>query len=195
MILKRTYMLAIACLTLGTLTPALSASAAEWSAWKGQSEVAPLAIYTDGSDETGAMLVCDGQGMMKAVLSLEPASLPDLLARNASYSRSTKVNIQVGDTPGMDEMFRYIPAIKSIETKSHSVAAKVFNSAVLGEPLMVVTKREGSVETQLPAPTTHSRPLRRPAKPYAKGNRLDCLRSPRIACSIPLNGTEHAHAI
>ena len=169
MILKRTYMLAIACLTLGTLTPALSASAAEWSAWKGQSEAAPLAIYTDGSDETGAMLVCDGQGMMKAVLSLEPASLPDLLARNASYSRSTKVNIQVGDTPGMDEMFRYIPAIKSIETKSHSVAAKVFNSAVLGEPLMVVTKREGSVETQLPAPNDTFKAFAKTCKALREG--------------------------
>ena len=170
MILKRTSMLALACLTLGTLTPALSASAAEWDVWKGQNETAPLAIYTDGSDATGAMLVCDGQGMMKALLSLEPASLPDLLARHASYSRSTKVSLQVGDAPGTEEMFRYIPAIKSIETKSHNAAAKVFNSAVLGEPLMVVTKREGSVETQLPAPNDTFKAFAKTCKALRENN-------------------------
>ena len=90
--------------------------------------------------------------MLKAMLSLEAAPLPDLLERNASYSRSTKAKIQVGDEAATDATFRYIPAIKSIETKSHSVAAQVFNSAVLGEPLTVETKREGTVESQLPAP-------------------------------------------
>jgi hypothetical protein len=152
MTLKRTFLPAVACLTMVGLASALPASAAEWASWKGQDEAAPLAIYTNGSDETGALLVCDGQGMMKATLSLEAEFLPDLLARNASYTRSTKVKLRVGDSAATDAMFRYIPAIKSIETKSHSVAAQVFNSAVLGEPLTVVTKREGTVESQLPAP-------------------------------------------
>jgi hypothetical protein len=152
MTLKRTFMRAAACLAMVGLASALPASAAEWASWKGQDEAAPLAIYTDSSDETGALLVCDGQGMLKALLSLEAASLPDLLERNASYSRSTQAKIQVGNEAATDATFRYIPAMKSIETKSHSVAAQVFNSAVLGEPLTVETRREGTVESQLPAP-------------------------------------------
>ena len=131
---------------------ALPASAAQWAPWQGQDEAAPLAIYTDGSDETGALLVCDGQGMLKAMLSLEPASMPDLLARSAKYSRTTKGSMKVGDGDAVDTMFRYIPAIKTIETKSHSTAAKVFNSAVLGETLTVETRREGTVESHLPIP-------------------------------------------
>lgn len=152
MTLERTFLPAAACVVMVGLASALPASAAEWASWKGQDEAAPLAIYTNGTDETGALLVCDGQGMLKAMLSLEAAPLPDLLERNASYSRSTKAKIQVGDEAATDATFRYIPAIKSIETKSHSVAAQVFNSAVLGEPLTVETKREGTVESQLPAP-------------------------------------------
>jgi len=152
MTFKRTFLPAAACVAMVGLASALPASAAEWASWKGQDEAAPLAIYTNGTDETGALLVCDGQGMLKAMLSLEAASLPDLLERNASYSRSTKAKIQVGDETATDATFRYIPAIKSIETKSHSVAARVFNSAVLGEPLTVETRREGTVESQLPAP-------------------------------------------
>ncbi|HPF22222.1 MAG TPA: hypothetical protein PK417_02025 [Hyphomonas sp.] len=152
MTFKRIFAPATACLVMAGLSAALPASAAEWATWKGQDEASPLAIYTDGADETGAFLVCDGQGQMRALLSLEPASLPDLLARNSAYSRTTEVSVQVGDAAATEAMFRYIPAIKSIETKSHNVAAKVFNSAVLGEPLTLVTKREGTVESQLPAP-------------------------------------------
>lgn len=152
MTFKRIFAPATACLVMAGLSAALPASASEWTAWKGQDEAAPLAIYTDGADETGAFLVCDGEGKMRALLSLEPASLPDLLARNAAYSRTTEVSVKIGDADATNAMFRYIPAIKSIETKSHNTAAKVFNSAVLGEPLTLVTRREGTVESQLPAP-------------------------------------------
>lgn len=152
MTLKRTFLPAAACLAMVGLASALPASAAEWASWKGQDEAAPLAIYTNGADETGALLVCDGQGMLKAMLSLEAAALPELLERNASYSRSTSAKVHVGDDAATDATFRYIPAIKSIETKSHSVAAQVFNAAVLGKPLTVETKREGIVESKLPAP-------------------------------------------
>ena len=143
---------ACASLLIAGLASAMPASAAEWASWKGQDETAPLAIYTDGVDETGALLVCDGRGMMKALLSLEPASLPDLLDRHATYSRSTRASVKVGDDEAAEAVFRYIPAIKSVETKSHNIAAKVFNSAVLGKSLTVVTKREGTVESQLPSP-------------------------------------------
>mgnify|MGYP006943319749 CR=1 FL=1 len=130
----------------------LPASAAEWAPWQGQNETAPLAIYTDSADETGALLVCDGQGMMRAMLSLKPASIPELMAQSAKYSRSTRASIQVGDGEAAEGMFRYIPAIKSVEINSHSSAAKIFNSAVLGETLTVVTQREGTVESNLPKP-------------------------------------------
>lgn len=152
MTLKWNSTSAAACFLVAGLAAALPASAAEWAPWQGQNEAAPLAIYTDGSDETGALLVCDGQGMLKAMLSLEPSSLPDLMARSAKYSRTTRANVKVGDDDAVEAMFRYIPAIKAIETKSHSTAAKVFNSAVLGETLTVETRREGTVESHLPKP-------------------------------------------
>ena len=167
--LRGTILPAGACLLMAGLASALPASAADWAAWKGQTEAAPMAIYTDGADETGALLVCDGQGMMKALLSLEPASLPDLLERNATYSRSTKASVKVGDGDTADAMFRYIPAIKSIETKSHSVAAKVFNSAVLGETLTVETKREGTVESHLPAPNDTFKAFAKTCKALRQG--------------------------
>lgn len=158
-----------AWLLMAAFASALPASAADWAVWKGQNETAPLAIYTNGAEQTGALLVCDGQGMMKALLSLEPASIPDLLDRNATYSRSTKATITVGDGDTASAMFRYIPAIKSIETKSHSTAAKVFNSAVLGEPITVQTKREGTVESHLPAPNDTFKAFARTCKALREG--------------------------
>ena len=134
------------------LAAGMPASAANWAVWEGQDAAAPHAIYTDGVDEAGAILACDGEGMLSAMLSLEPASLPDLMARSAKYARSTEGTVTVGDTEPATTKFRYTPANKTIETRTHSVAAKVFNAAILGEAVKVQTKREGSVEATLPAP-------------------------------------------
>lgn len=149
---RRTIVPACASLLVAALVSGLPASAAEWAVWKGHDQVAPHAIYTTGTDETGAILACDAKGELTAMLSLEPASLTDLMARNARYARSTDGTLAVGSDMPAETTFRYTPANKTIETKSHGIAAKVFNSAVLGEPLKVETKREGSIEAQLPAP-------------------------------------------
>ena len=44
------------------------------------------------------------------------------------------------------------PAIDTVETRTHAIAAKMFNAAVLGEPLNISVKREGTIQSTLPAP-------------------------------------------
>lgn len=148
----------MAALLLGTgglAMPALAATgkaAAEWTAWEGQSAEAPRAIYTEGGDQNGALLVCDENGMMRAMLTLQPGSIPALMKRQAAYARASDAVVTVGGEDAATTTFRYTPATKSIETKSHPIAARVFNAAVLGEALRVETKREGTIETLLPKP-------------------------------------------
>ncbi|WP_213271306.1 hypothetical protein [Hyphomonas sp.] len=69
---------------------ALPASAAGWMAWEGQNEATPRVIYTDASDQAGAMLACNAKGEMVAMLTLEPASIPDVMKRNAQYARGSE---------------------------------------------------------------------------------------------------------
>ncbi|HRX37601.1 MAG TPA: hypothetical protein P5337_14515, partial [Aestuariivirga sp.] len=87
--LKQILAPAGACLLMAGLASALPASAADWAVWKGQDEAAPRAIYTTGAETAGAVLTCDGKGLMSAMLALAPASMPDLLERNAPYARGT----------------------------------------------------------------------------------------------------------
>lgn len=143
----------IGALALSIATPiALPATANEWRAWEGQAEFAPLAIYTDGSDTQAALLTCDAKGMLSAMISLQPASLPEQLAKNAPYSRSESATVMVGSASPVETTVRFIPAIDAIESRSHEVAAKVFNAAVLGEPLKMTIQRAGNVDTVLPEP-------------------------------------------
>ena len=95
--LKQILAPAGACLLMAGLASALPASAADWAVWKGQDEAAPRAIYTTGAETAGAVLTCDGKGLMSAMLALAPASMPDLLERNAPYARGTDANVTIGD--------------------------------------------------------------------------------------------------
>lgn len=131
---------------------AMPASAAGWMPWEGQNEATPRVIYTDTADQAGAMLACNQKGDMFAMLTLEPASIPDVMKRNAQYARGSDSKVTVGGGETTDATFRYTPARKTIESSDHATAAKVYNSAVKGESLKVETKREGTFETILPAP-------------------------------------------
>lgn len=147
--------LGLTLFALGAALPAASATTEPtpgWAVWEGHDPSAPLAIYTESSNQTGALLVCDATGSMRVLLTIEPGSIPKLLKRQVAYARGTESVITVGEGEPATTTFRYAPATNSIETKSHSVAAKVFNAAVLGETLTVKTKREGTIETNLPAP-------------------------------------------
>ena len=130
----------------------LPAAANDWKAWEGQDEASPNAIYSDGTDNQAALLTCGADGMLSAAITLKPASLPELLAKNAPYSRSEKASVMVGEAEATETTVRVIPAIDVIEALSHNVAAKVFNSAVKGETLKMSVEREGDIETLLPAP-------------------------------------------
>lgn len=131
---------------------ALPAAANDWKAWEGQDESSPHAIYTDDANNQGALLTCGTDGMLSAIVTLKPASLPELLAKNAPYARSEKASVMVGDAEATETTVRFIPAIDVIEARSHNVAAKVFNAAVKGEILKMSVKRAGEIETLLPEP-------------------------------------------
>jgi hypothetical protein len=152
--MKNTLKAAIAvsgCFIAGSAL-ALPASAAGWMAWEGQNEATPRVIYTDASDQAGAMLACNAKGDMVAMLTLEPASIPDVMKRNAQYARGSDSKVTVGGGEAAEATFRYTPARKTIESSDPATAAKVYNSAVKGERLKIETRREGTIETTLPAP-------------------------------------------
>lgn len=102
--------------------------------------------------------------MLSAMITLEPASLPELLAKNAPYSRLEKASIMVGSAEATETKVRVIPAINAIEARSHNAAAKVFNAAIKGELLKVSVKHAGDIETLLPAPNAAFKAFARTCK-------------------------------
>lgn len=133
-------------------TAALPAFANDWKAWEGQDKASPRAIYSDATDQPSALLTCGQNGLLSAVITVKPASLPEQLARNAPYSRAEKASLMVGDADAVETTVRFISAIDVIEARSHSVAAKVFNAAVTGEPVKISVSRIGDITTVLPEP-------------------------------------------
>ncbi len=131
---------------------ALPATANDWKAWEGQDESSPRAVYTAGTDSPPALLTCGADGKLSAMISLKPASLPELLAKNAPYSRAEKASVMVGAAEAAETKVKFVPAIDVIEMHSHSISAKVFNAAVKGEPLKISVTRAGDIETVLPEP-------------------------------------------
>tara|TARA_R110000787_G_scaffold117209_6_gene227914 strand:+ start:8092 stop:8622 length:531 start_codon:yes stop_codon:yes gene_type:complete len=131
---------------------ALPASANDWKAWEGQDQAAPRAIYSDATDQQSVLLTCGPNGLLSAMITVKPASLPEQLAKNAPYSRGEKASLIIGDADAVETKVRVIPAIDVIEARSHSIAAKVFNSAVMGVPLKMSVDRTGDIETLLPKP-------------------------------------------
>lgn len=133
---------------------ALPAAASDWTAWEGHSETSPLAIHTTDTNQHGVLLTCGANGKVAAMISLSPGDMPVLMSKNAPYGRSAQAEISVGAGDAVQSEVRYIPAIDSIEARSPSIAAKVFNAAVLGEPLTISVKRQGTVESHLPKPNS-----------------------------------------
>lgn len=151
----RNAALTIITFAIAGTAAALPASASSWAIWEGQNEATPRVIYTEAADEIGVLLACDHNGDMRALLTMEPNSIPEVLAKNAPYARGTSAVLTVGENAPYETKFRYTPATKALETRSHTVAAKVFNAAILGEAVKVETKREGTAEIKLPAPDAH----------------------------------------
>lgn len=131
-------------------TAALPAFANDWKAWEGQDKASPRAIYSDATDQPSAILTCGPNGLLSAMITVKPASLPEQLARNAPYSRAEEASLMVGDSEIVETTVRFIPAIDVIEARSHSVAAKVFNAAVTGEQLKISVSHVGDITTVLP---------------------------------------------
>ncbi len=144
--------IAVSGLFIAGTAMAMPASAAGWMLWEGQDEVSPRVIYTDMADKAGAMLACNPEGQLLAMLTMEPVSIPDVMKLNAPYHRGSDSKVSVGDGEATEVTFRYTPARKTLESTSHMIGATVYNSAVTGETLKVETRHEGTVETTLPAP-------------------------------------------
>jgi hypothetical protein len=146
----------LACISTLTIalatTAALPASANAWKAWEGQDQASPRAIYSDATDQQSALLTCGANGLLSAMITVKPASLPEQLAKNAPYSRSENASVMVGTADAYETTVRVIPAIDVIEARSHNAAAKVFNAAVIGAPLKISVSHFGDVETVLPEP-------------------------------------------
>ncbi|MEE2920945.1 MAG: hypothetical protein VYC38_04210, partial [Pseudomonadota bacterium] len=100
----------------------------------------------------GVLLTCGANGKVAAMISMSPGDMPDLLSKNAPYGRSADAVVSVGDGEEVETSLRYIPAIDTVETRAPSIAAKVFNAAVLGERLNISVEREGTIESMLPPP-------------------------------------------
>jgi hypothetical protein len=133
-------------------TALMPASAAGWKVWEGHNEAAPRAILTDTSDRAGAVLVCDPIGNMSAILSMEAGSISDQLDIHATYKRGETALISAGNESALETTVRYSPANSVIEIESHTPAARIYNSAIRGVPVMISVEHAGKVETLLPKP-------------------------------------------
>ena len=131
---------------------ALPAAANDWTAWAEQDAAAPRVIYTNDSNALGAVLACNDVGHLTAIVSTQPGSFPELLKKNASYKRTEKAKVSVGDQSPEDAKVTWIPAINVVQADSHKVAAKVFNATVLGEPFKLDVKHGEDVDARVPAP-------------------------------------------
>jgi hypothetical protein len=131
---------------------ALPAAANDWTAWADQDAAVPRVIYTDDSTVLGAVLACNDAGHLTAMISTQPASLPELLKKNAPYKRSEKARVSVGDQSPEDAKVTWIPAINVVQANSHMVAAKVFNAAVMGEQFKLDVKHGEDVDARFPPP-------------------------------------------
>ncbi|KJS35177.1 MAG: hypothetical protein VR74_17615 [Hyphomonas sp. BRH_c22] len=133
-------------------TAVLPAFGNEWKAWANQDPTAPRVIYTDDATALGAVLACNGDSRLTAIISTQPGSFPDLLKMNAPYKRSEKAMVSVGDQSPQDAKVTWIPAINVVQANSHMVAAKVFNATVLGEPFKMDVKHGDDVDARFPPP-------------------------------------------
>ncbi|MEH6744059.1 hypothetical protein [Hyphomonas sp.] len=145
-------MAAISCFLLVIVGTALPAAAADWTAWEGHNATAPLAVHATDTNNHGVLLTCGSNGKVAAMVSLSPGDMPDLLSKNAPYNRSAKATISVGNGEEVTTTVQYIPAINTIEARTPAIAAKVFNAAVLGEPISISLERKSEIVSALPAP-------------------------------------------
>lgn len=143
---------AVGLLAAAVATAFLPASATGWKTWDGLDETAPRAILTDSSEQAGAVLVCDPNGKMSAILSLEAGSISEQLDKHATYRRGETASISAGDTSAIETVVQYAPANRTIEIQSHSPAARIYNSVIRGEPVNVSVEHAGEVQTTYPKP-------------------------------------------
>lgn len=130
----------------------LSISAAHAGSWQpgpGQAADAPRAVYSETEGGT-ALLTCNGDGQMTAILSQVTSDFPALMAKSAPYRRSVDVELRTADRETKDRWIS-APAINTIISVSHGNGAKIFNAVIRGEALTVLVEGKDFVSLQLPA--------------------------------------------
>ncbi|MEL8055779.1 MAG: hypothetical protein AAGK66_06475 [Pseudomonadota bacterium] len=140
----------IKLLATAALLPALigTAHAGAWLPSPGQDSEAPRAIYTE-TDGGTALLTCNGEGQFTAMLSQVTENFPETMKKPAPYRRGADVQLT---TPERESEAKWVivPAIDTIISVSHVNAARIYNTAVRGEPLNVKVDGKDFVSLELP---------------------------------------------
>ncbi|MEM1086492.1 MAG: hypothetical protein AAGH90_02090 [Pseudomonadota bacterium] len=126
-----------------------AAHAASWEPVPGQNEDAPRAVYSE-TDNGSALLTCNAEGQLTAILSQVTENFAEKLETPAAYRRAVDVEMTTPDRQS-EATWTSLPAIKTIVSGTHSVGAKVFNSVVRQETLDVKVDGQDFVSIELPA--------------------------------------------
>ena len=128
------------------------ALAGDWSAWKDQDATAPKIIYSNTETDEGVVIACNSKGRLTTMLTLEPAEMPAQIEKQMGYNRGEDAEFRLNGSDSTNTRVRYMPGLDMIEIKSHNASAKIFNAAVLGQPLTVSGERLGETTVTFPKP-------------------------------------------
>ncbi|MEM1391451.1 MAG: hypothetical protein AAGG45_10255 [Pseudomonadota bacterium] len=128
---------------------AAAANAASWAPTPGQDGDAPRAVYSETAQGT-ALLTCDAEGKMTAILSQITSNFAETLEKQAPYRRAVDVEISTPERYS-EATWVSLPAIKTIVSSTHSVGARIFNTVVREEPIEVKVDGKDFVSLDLPA--------------------------------------------
>ena len=126
-----------------------AALAASWAPGNNETVEAPKVIFTE-TDTGAAMLACPSDGKLLVTLSDSNSDFAGRMKKSAQYHRGVDVALTVGDETNAEWTWRYLPAIDSIYSDSHSQAAKVYNAVVRGDNVSVTVDDKAYVDLDLP---------------------------------------------
>ena len=140
-------------LTAGSIVAVVSspAFAASWQPYEGHDAEKPRAIFAQEDQGVATLLSCNASGELSAIVSFSNGDFVEKMRANAPYRRTVEVQMsRKGEDQGAST-WTLIPAVDTLNTKTHTVAAKIYNATILQEPIELDIPREGPVELVLPA--------------------------------------------
>ena len=149
---SKTQIAALACGICLSTGVAQAAYAGDWNVWKEQDAAAPKIIYSNAESQEGVVIACGANGKLTTMLTLLPAEMPAQIEKQIGYNRGEDAEFRLEGSDATNTRVRYMPGLDMIQIKSHNASAKVFNAAVLGQPLTVAGERLGEVTMTFPKP-------------------------------------------